>query len=84
MRVGRGDRVLAEVRVIFDFFIMYSFLDGAMTPSMFIIQPYTLDHFRLFGEGVVVTYTRNICTQWSTGFSTSTDLVLIFLDEIYC
>jgi len=62
--------------VIFDFFVFYSFLYGAMAASIFIIQPYTQGHFRLFAEGVMVTYT--------TGFNTSTDVVLIFLDETYC
>lgn len=44
-----------------------------------IFQPYTQDHFHILEERTSRTYARCVCTQCSTCFNTSPDLILIFL-----
>jgi len=44
-----------------------------------IFQPYTQDHFHILEERTSRTYARNVCSQCSTCFNTSPDLILIFL-----
>jgi hypothetical protein len=47
-----------------------------------IFQPYTQDNFHILEERTSRTCARNVCTQCSTCFNISPDLILIFFYEM--